>query len=102
MNIKLKAKVYEHYSTVYSKGTSEERESMELDAAIGKIPIRLFSDCCIVDVTPKEIKIQRDDETYILTPGNRVVISVYIEGDEWSDGCVYDSTTYSLIIEWPL
>lgn len=101
MSIKLNAKVYICEYTVYSPGESEEKESKVLDAVVGNIPMWMFDDCVIVDVTPTEIKIEGKGKTYILTPGNRVVISFDIEGDEWSDGCVYDGTSYSLIIEWP-
>lgn len=101
MSIKIDAKVYRNESDVYGNSDNELLESKDLEAVVGKLPFRMFDNCEIVEVSATEIKFRRKDETYVLTPGNYIVISVEIDGREWSDGCVYNHTSYDLVLKWP-
>ena len=78
-----------------------EETKLELDAAPGDLAIPGFYWIRVERVTASEIILSFRKQTYKLTPGEKLHFSESYEGREWSDGCVYDGTDYSVTIKWP-
>ena len=78
-----------------------EESKLELDAVPGDLPIPGFYWIRVERVTEKEIILSFNKKAYKLTPGEKLHFSESYEGREWSDGCVYDGTDYSVTIKWP-
>lgn len=89
-----------HY-TAYSDGTPVTNRR-EIPAAVGTIGIDPFGGCEITEVKPDCISLTFAGEIKELRPGASVCLSRTIEGREWSDGCTYDGTDYTLTLTWPL
>ncbi len=89
-----------HY-TAYSDGTPVTNRR-EISAARGPLGIERFGGCEITEVKPDCISLTFADEIKVLRPGGSVCLSRTIEGREWSDGCTYDGTDYTLTLTWPL
>lgn len=78
-----------------------EETKLELDAVPGNLPIPGFYWIRVERATDKEIILSFNKRAYKLTPGEKLHFSESYEGREWSDGCVYDGTDYSVTIKWP-
>ena len=88
-----------HY-TVYTDG-NPATTCHEITAAVGSIGIDPFGGCEITEVRPDCVTLTFAGETKELKPGGSVRFSRTIKGREWSDGCTYDGTDYTLNLSWP-
>ena len=99
--VTLIAELTEQHYTVYSEGTPMTSRR-EISAARGPLGIERFGGCEITEVKPDCIYLTFAGEIKELRPGASVCLSRTIEGREWSDGCTYDGTDYTLTLTWPL
>lgn len=99
--ITLIAELTKRHYTAYSDGTPVTNRR-EIPAAVGTISIDPFGGCEITEVKPDCISLDFAGEIKELRPGASVCLSRTIEGREWSDGCTYDGTDYTLTLTWPL
>lgn len=97
----LTARLTQQHYTVYSEGTPVTSRR-EISAACGPLGIEHFGGCEITEVKPDCISLTFAGEIKELRPGGSVCLSRTIEGREWSDGCTYDGTDYTLTLTWPL
>lgn len=102
MEIKLKAELSKEEYSVYNEGRWDKTEEYDYSAELGVLNISVFFDWKITKITPSEIVFQKGEETKILHPGEYIMLQENVEGDEWSDGCVYNGTNYFLKISWPI
>lgn len=99
--ITLIAELTKRHYTAYSDGTPVTNRR-EISAARGTLGIERFGGCEITEVKPDCISLDFAGEIKELRPGASVCLSRTIEGREWSDGCTYDGTDYTLTLTWPL
>ncbi len=85
--------------TVYSDGEWKYKE-YDMEAKLGTLGIDGFWNYEITKITQEAITISFYDETYTLTPDQPLHLSESIDGDEYSDGCVYDGDDYSVELTW--
>lgn len=103
MEIILKLEKSRCDSDVYNEGSWSVTDTVEVAAKEGEI-YRFFG-LKITEIHPDEIVFTlntwKTSETKVLHPGETITFGYTVDGDERSDGCVYDWTSYSLKIEWP-
>jgi hypothetical protein len=97
--IMLHAKTGHKKWTVYSDGEWKYQEN-DIEAKLGKLGIDGFWNYEMTKITKEAITISFYDKTFTLTPGQPLNLRQSIEGDERSDGCVYDGDDYSLELTW--
>ncbi len=85
--------------SVYSDGEWKYKE-YDMEAKLGTLNADGFWNYEITKITQEAITISFYDETYMLTPDQPLHLSKSIDGDEYSDGCVYDGDDYSLELTW--
>ncbi len=87
--------------SIGGKGDWEYEES-DIIAQVGRLSFGGFKGYEIVSITSDCITISRyDGEEYQLKRGGDLRLHESIDGHEYSDGCVYDGTYYSLVLTWP-
>ena len=89
-----------HY-TVYSDGRPVTSRQ-EIAACVGPVGVDRFGGCEITEVRPDCICLMFAGELKELRPGGSASFSRTVEGREWSDGCTYGGTDYTLTLTWPL
>ena len=85
--------------SAYSSGSWKYNE-YDIEAKLGKLDIDGFWNYEITKITQEAITISFYDETYMLTPDQPLHLFKSIDGDEYSDGCVYDGDDYSVDLTW--
>ena len=85
--------------TVYSDGEWKYKE-YDMEAKLGTLGADGFWNYEITKITQEAITISFYDKIYTLTPDQPLHLSESIDGDEYSDGCVYDGDDYSLELTW--
>lgn len=85
--------------SVYSNGEWKYNE-YDIEAKLGKLDLDGFWNYEITKITQEAIIISFYDETYTLTPDQPLHLFKSIDGDEYSDGCVYDGDDYSVDLTW--
>lgn len=85
--------------SAYSSGSWKYNE-YDIEAKLGKLDIDGFWNYEITKITQEAITISFYDETYMLTPDQPLHLFKSIDGDEYSDGCVYDGDDYSVDLIW--
>ena len=85
--------------TVYSDGDWKYSEE-ELVAKLGRLNLDGFWGYEITNIKADCITIEYYDKKYEVRPDNPLHLHNSIEGDERSDGCVYDGDDYSLDLTW--
>lgn len=89
---------YKHW-TAYSSGNWKYNE-YDIEAKLGTLDIDGFWNYEITEITKDAITISFYRATYILTPDQPLHLFKSIDGDEYSDGCVYDGDDYSVDLTW--
>jgi hypothetical protein len=77
-----------------------EYEEEDMQAKLGSLGISGFWSYEITRITEDCITIEFYKERYELRPDQPLNLFSEIEGDERSDGCVYDGDDYSLELTW--
>lgn len=85
--------------TVYSDGDWKYKEE-DIKAQRGRLNLDGFWGYEITSIKQDCITIEHYDEKYEVRPGHPLQLYKEIEGDERSDGCVYDGDDYSLTLTW--
>ena len=85
--------------TVYSDGEWEYSEE-DIIAKCGRLNLDGFWGYEITSIKADCITIEYYDKKYEVRPGQPLHLHNSIEGDERSDGCVYDGDDYSLNLTW--
>ena len=85
--------------TVYSDGDWKYCEE-DLVAKLGRLNLDGFWGYEITNIKQDCITIAYYDKKYEVRPGQPLHLHNSIEGDEHSDGCVYDGDDYSLELTW--
>ena len=84
---------------VYSSDKKTYKES-DFEVQVGKLTFDGFRGFEVVRIERDKITIEHYGNTYELLKGGTLHLYNEIEGREWSDGCVYDGTDYTLILTW--
>ena len=85
--------------TVYSDGDWKYSEE-DIVAKLGRLNLDGFWGYEMTSIRQDSITIAYYDKKYELRPGQSLHLRNSIEGDEHSDGCVYDGDDYSLDLTW--
>lgn len=89
-----------HQSWSIGGSSDWEYEESDIQAKLGRLNIDGFWSYEITSIKEDSVTIEFYGEKYELRPDQPLHLYKEIEGDEYSDGCVYDGDDYTLDLSW--